>query len=88
MLNLDGSASPPQDMKVQLKLVTDFLHWVYQDIVIVLLKTFFYITEGDKDVNNLLYFRKTVWNYFIKKYNVLSSTILDKVDKSQVISKF
>ncbi len=42
------------------------IFWIFDDLVISLIRSFFYCTERQKDFSQVFYYRKNVWNLIIK----------------------
>lgn len=42
------------------------IYWIFDDLLINLVRSFFYCTERQKDFSQVFYYRKNVWNLIIK----------------------
>ena len=42
-------------------MLTDWLHWLFTEVIVPLLRGHFYVTEAENHRQNVLYYRKPVW---------------------------
>lgn len=61
--NLKGLRTSQSDMKKRLEMLNEFLYYVFDSILIPLLRSNFYITESSSDRYQLFFFRHDVWRY-------------------------
>jgi hypothetical protein len=51
-----------EDFEIQTKLMKHFVNFVFNDIVIFIVKKYFYCTETSYNRKTILYFRRNIWN--------------------------
>ncbi|KAF6840082.1 telomerase reverse transcriptase [Colletotrichum plurivorum] len=61
--NLKGLKTSQSDMKKRLEILNEFLYYVFDSILIPLLRSNFYVTESSSDRYRLFFFRHDVWRY-------------------------
>jgi len=42
------------------------IFWIFDDLIISIIRSFFYCTERQKDFSQVFYYRKNIWNLIIK----------------------
>ncbi|KAK9764101.1 Telomerase reverse transcriptase [Basidiobolus ranarum] len=86
--NIKHTHMPPSDMEKRKELFHEFVAYLFNSIVIPLLKTNFYITESSQHRNRVFYFRQDFWHMIAKPaLSKLSSSIYTRisVDEAQNI---
>ncbi|KAJ0167125.1 Telomerase reverse transcriptase [Colletotrichum tanaceti] len=60
---LKGQKTSQTDMKKRLEILNEFLYYVFDSLLIPLLRSNFYITESSSHRYRLFYFRHDIWRY-------------------------
>ena len=64
----DRPFSSNQDNSWRIYTFAQFLHYLFQDIIVPLLGANFYVTETEQDKNKTMYFRRPVWRKIFKHF--------------------
>jgi len=61
------------------------LRWLFEDVVVSLIRCFFYVTEQQKSYSETYYYRKSIWD-IVMKYSIadLERETLAEVEKDEV----
>jgi hypothetical protein len=61
------------------------LKWIFEDILISLMRCFFYCTEKQKEYSRMFYYRKAIWSMVMKmSIEDLLKETLKSVDKKEM----
>ncbi|CAI2374740.1 unnamed protein product [Moneuplotes crassus] len=63
-----------------------FLKWIFEDVVVSLIRCFFYVTEQQKSYSETYYYRKNIWD-IVMKYSIadLNRETLEEVSKEDMV---
>jgi hypothetical protein len=42
------------------------LKWVFEELIVTLVRCYFYATEKQKEYSKIFYYRKEIWNFLMK----------------------
>lgn len=64
------------------------MKWVFEEVVVQLVRCFFYATEKQKTYSQIFFYRKQVWNQ-VMKYSTTDLLVenIDRVTKEEMRSK-
>lgn len=76
---------PPSESEKQKEVLYRWIWWLVRDYIMVILKSFFYITEGANQSKEIFYYRKPIWR-IIQDFGIktVTSTMLRRIPKSEV----
>jgi hypothetical protein len=61
------------------------LKWIFEDILISLMRCFFYCTEKQKEYSRMFYYRKAIWSMVMRmSIEDLLKETLKSVDKKEM----
>ena len=61
------------------------LRWIFEDVIVSLIRCFFYVTEQQKSYSETYYYRKSIWD-IVMKYSIadLEKETLEEVEREKV----
>ncbi|WQF78234.1 hypothetical protein CDEST_03248 [Colletotrichum destructivum] len=81
---LKGQKTSQTDMKKRLEILNEFLYYVFDSLLIPLLRSNFYITESSSHRYRLFYFRHDIWRYVAEPaMTTLRTTMFEEVKLDQ-----
>eukprot|EP00123_Amoebidium_parasiticum_P004473 comp15777_c5_seq1/m.13010 comp15777_c5_seq1/g.13010 ORF comp15777_c5_seq1/g.13010 comp15777_c5_seq1/m.13010 type:complete len:114 (-) comp15777_c5_seq1:63-404(-) len=75
---------PPNDQSKATEMVATFLKWLFTDLVIPLIQTYFYVTESAQHRYHTLYYRKAVWRAITtESFELTATTMLEHLTEAE-----
>ncbi|OZJ05810.1 hypothetical protein BZG36_00879 [Bifiguratus adelaidae] len=75
----------PCELAKRKELIEEFVFWVFDSLVIPLIRTCFYVTDSGPHRNRIFYYRQDVWALISEPYmKDLTTNALEKIDPKQV----
>eukprot|EP01080_Neovahlkampfia_damariscottae_P001649 gene1649-12774_t len=77
-----------KDFEIQRNLMKSFLNFIFKDLIIFIIKKYFYITETSYNRRKILYFKRNIWNKIsdIARNTLINENeIFKKLKKEEII---
>ncbi|KAJ5325627.1 Telomere reverse transcriptase [Penicillium brevicompactum] len=69
------------DLRKRTELLHEFIYWIFESLIIPLIRSTFYVTESQTHRNRLFYFRHDVWQQLIEQpFGKLKATMFEELE--------